>query len=261
MTQKAEKTGIHEGHRSRMRERFRKEGLEGFAPHEVLELLLFYSRSRGDVNPTAHALMDHFGTLKGVLEAGTEQLMTVPGVGEETATLISLMLPMFRRYCASMLEDAKRIRNRADAQGYCLSLLAGRRTEAFYVISLSGDSQVLGQRMVAEGSLNEVSAYPRVVVEAALNHNAHSVILCHNHPGGVATPSLADVNTTRMLRQLLAGLDINLLDHIVVAGEQAYSMLQHGDLSMEDDEPEARVADSSGRVLPSRKKSRKKENE
>ena len=260
MTQKAEKTGIHDGHRSRMRERFRKEGLDGFAPHEVLELLLFYGRARGDVNPIAHALIDHFGTLKGVLEASTEQLLTVPGVGEETATMISMILPMFRRYCADMMTDAKRICNRADAQSYGLGLLAGRRSEALYVISLSADHQVLGRRLIAEGSINEVNAYPRVVAEAALNHNAHSVILCHNHPGGVVTPSQADVMTTRMLRQLLAGLSVNLLDHIIIAGDQAYSMLQHGDLSFDDDASAQLVADSSGRVLPAKPKGRKRGN-
>lgn len=73
---------MHEGHRARMRERFRENGLEGFAPHEVLELLLFYARARGDVNPLAHRLLDHFGSLKGVLEARPEQLMAVEGVGE-----------------------------------------------------------------------------------------------------------------------------------------------------------------------------------
>ena len=94
---------MHDGHRKRMRERFRLNGLEGFAPHEVLELLLFYGRARGDVNAIAHALLDTFGTLQGVLEATPAQLMSVPGVGEETATLISLMIPMFRRYsvCAA----------------------------------------------------------------------------------------------------------------------------------------------------------------
>lgn len=249
-------TTIHDGHRKRMRERFRKEGLEGFAPHEVLELVLFYGRARGDVNPTAHALLDHFGTLKGVLEARPEQLMTVPGVGEESATLLSLLLPLFRRYSACVLAERQRISNRREAQEYCVSLLAGRRTEHFYVISLSADSQVLGQRLVAEGSLTEVSAYPRTVVETALNYNAHSVILCHNHPGGAVQPSQADLNTTLGLQDILTALGVTLLDHIIVAGTEAYSMVQHGDLNGEAEEYAHRpvAADSTGRLLPARAK-------
>ena len=221
---------MHDGHRKRMRERFRKDGLDGFAPHEVLELLLFYGRARGDVNPLAHRLLDAFGTLKGVLEARPEQLMTVEGVGEETATLISLMLPMFRRYSACVCEERKRISNRSEAAEYCKAVLAGWRTEHFYVICLNAAGQVLGQRLIAEGSLTEVAAYPRLVVETALNYNAHSVVLCHNHPSGNPQPSRDDIASTEGLEKVLGALHITLLDHIIVAGDQTYSMVHHGDI-------------------------------
>lgn len=251
---------VHEGHRKRMRERFRKEGMDGFAAHEVLELLLFYGRARGDVNPLAHTLLDTFGSLKGVLEARPEQLMSVPGVGEETATLISMMLPMFRRYSACVCQEQKRIDNRGEAQTYCRALLAGWRTERFYELCLNAENQLLGQRLIAEGTLTEVPAYPRLVVETALNYNAHSVIICHNHPGGSAVPSTDDVRTTRRLQNLLLGMNINLLDHIIVAGEEAYSMVQHGDLSYDrmiweiDADQRMVAADSAGKMITGGKK-------
>ena len=75
-----------------------------------------------------------------------------------------------------------------------------------------------------------MTAYPRIVMEAAINSNAHSVVLCHNHPGGMAEPSGDDVCTTRYLQQLLEGTGIIMLDHVIVAGQQAYSMNQHHDL-------------------------------
>lgn len=179
--------------------------------------------------------------------------MAVPGVGEESATLIALMLPLWRRYSACVLEEKKRIANRREAQEYCIALLAGRRTEHFYVISLSADSQVLGQRLVAEGSLTEVSAYPRIVAETALNYNAHSVILCHNHPGGAVQPSQADVDTTLGLQDILTALGVTLLDHIIVAGGEAYSMVQHGELFGEAEIDRRLVAaDSTGKLLPVR---------
>ena len=220
---------MHNGHRQRMRDRFRQEGLEGFAPHEVLELLLFYGRARGDVNPTAHALLDAFGSLKGVLEAEPAQLMRVDGVGEESATLISLMVPMFRRYSQCLCEEQKTVANRAAAEDFCRALLAGRRTEHFYVVCLSSDGHVLGQRLIAQGTLTEVAAYPRLVAETALNYNAHSVILCHNHPSGSCTPSGDDIAVSLRLQEMLASLDVLLLDHIIVAGESTYSLSQHGD--------------------------------
>ena len=103
-----------------------------------------------------------------------------------------------------------------------------------------------------EGSLSEVNAYPRTVVEAALNYNAHSVILCHNHPGGSAQPSQADIDTTLILQELLSALGVTLLDHMVVAGDEAYSMMQHGDLDTEGAAARPVAADSTGRMAPKR---------
>lgn len=222
---------MHKGHRQRMRDRFRREGLEGFAPHEALELLLFYTRARGNVNPLAHRLLEVFGSLKGVLEAPVDQLAAVEDVGEETATLLSMMVPMFRRYELCLCEEVKRLRNYSEVADYCRSLLTGLRKERFYVISVSSQMRVLGRRIVGEGSLSEVPAYPRLVVETALNQNAYGVILCHNHPGGDALPSIGDVDVTRELETVLAKLGIGLLDHIIVADGQTYSMAQHGDFT------------------------------
>lgn len=222
---------MHEGHRHRLRERFRREGLENFEPHEVLELLLFYARARGDVNPLAHELLDTFGSLRGVLEAPVEQLTAVRGVGEETATLIASMVPMFRRYELCICEESKRLRNCGDVKAYCKALLTGLRKERFYVLSVSTQMRLIGQRMVAEGSLSEVAAYPRLVVETVLNHNAYGVILCHNHPGGDVRPSVGDVNTTCNLEMVLSRLGIMLIDHIIVSDGQVYSMQEHKDFT------------------------------
>lgn len=220
---------MHEGHRHRLRERFRLEGLENFAPHEVLELLLFYARARGDVNPLAHRLLETFGSLKGVLEAPVDQLCTVEGVGEETATLLSVMVPMFRRYELCLCEERPRLTRYHEAEAYCKALLAGLRKERFYVISISTQMKVIGCRMVGEGSLTEVPAYPRLVVETALNHNAHSIILCHNHPGGEPIPSMGDVEVTKELDAVLAPLGIALVDHIIVADGATCSLVKTGD--------------------------------
>ena len=220
---------MHQGHRHRLRERFRMEGLESFAPHEVLELLLFFSRARGNTNPLAHRLLDTFGSLKGVFEAPVDQLCTVDGVGEETATLLSMMVPLFRRYELCRCEEEKHLIHMQEVRDYCRALLTGLRKERFYLISLSAQHKVLGHRLLAEGSLAEVPAYPRQVAETALNHNAYSVILCHNHPGGDARASLADVEVTRELETVLAKLGILLADHIIVGDQRTYSMVLNND--------------------------------
>lgn len=222
---------LHEGHREKMRDRFiRDKGFENFEDHQILELLLFYANARGDTNPLAHKLIDTFGTLKGVLEARPEQLMAVDGIGKQAATLISMVVPLTRVWYRCAMEVPDRIGNSREAEDYCLSILAGERTERFYVVSLNAKCKVLGRRKISEGSLSEVSAYPRMVMETALNYNAHSVLLCHNHPGGTCAPSPEDISSTIQLQRLLNGVGILVLDHIIVAGNRTYSMIQHGDI-------------------------------
>lgn len=219
---------VHDGHRSRMRERFCREGLEGFAPHEVLELLLCYAKPRGNLNPLAHELLNVFGSLKGVFEATPEHLMAVKGVGQETATLLGLILPMFRKYQECICAESKTLRRLPDAERYCIALNAEQRFERLYLISVSSSMRIVGVRMLSEGSIDEVPAYPRKVVEAALNHNAYSVILCHNHPGGIAEPSPNDLMMTAHIESVLEHLGIRLIDHIIVGGGKTYSMCLNG---------------------------------
>lgn len=221
----------HKGHREKLRSRFiRENGFESFEDHQILELLLFYANARCDTNPIAHALLDEFGSLKGVLEARPEMLMKVHGMGESSATLISMVVPLTRVWnrCAMTVPDY--ISNSRDAEKYCKSILAGERTERFYVISLNAKCAVLGKRKISDGSLSEVSAYPRIVMETALNYNAHSVLFCHNHPGGTCAPSPEDIASTLQLQRLLNGVGILVLDHIIVANDTSYSMIQHGDI-------------------------------
>ena len=222
---------IHTGHREKLRNRFiREKGFEHFEDHQILELLLFYANTRSDTNPLAHELLRAFGSLKGVLEARPEQLMQVKGIGERQAVLLSMVVPLTRVWHRCAMGDPDRIGNSREAEDYCLSILAGERTERFYVISLNAKCNVLGRRKISEGSLSEVSAYPRMVMETALNYNAHSVLLCHNHPGGTCAPSPEDISSTIQLQRLLNGVGILVLDHIIVAGDRTYSMIQHGDI-------------------------------
>lgn len=223
---------IHEGHRQRLRERFEQAGsFEDYTDIQFLELLLCYARPRGDMNPVAHRLLDTFGSLRGVLEAKPTDLKKVDGVGPEVAVLISMVVPMTRRYERCLMEHRDHISNRTEAEHLCKSLLEGQNVEQFFVICLDAGCRVLGQRRIATGSLSEVSAYPRLIVETALNYNAHSVIFTHNHPGGTAGPSAEDIASTLQLQRILESLGIRLNDHIIVAGAGTYSMMAQGDLS------------------------------
>ena len=203
---------------------------DAFSADDILTTLIGFTNPTDKAPRIAESLLDAFGSLKGVLEARPEQLRSVTGVGTRTASLISAIVPFVRVWNREAMTAQDRIGNSREAEKYCLSLLAGRRTEGFYAVALNARCQILGARLISEGSLSEVSAYPRMVMETALNYNAHSVLLCHNHPGGTCAPSPEDIASTKQLQQLLRGVGILVLDHIIVANENTYSMIQHGDI-------------------------------
>ena len=219
------------GPNDRLWERFVSEhGFENFSDAEILTTLLSCQYDAYSNLKLAEDLLDNFGSLKGVFEARPEQLMQLQGMTTKRAGLISLAIPLARTWIAGANEDPEKITGFQAAQNYCLKLLIGQRVENFYVIALNAKCNVLGARKISTGSLSEVSAYPRLVMETALNYNAHSVLLCHNHPGGTCAPSPEDISSTLQLQRLLNGVGILILDHIIVAGDRTYSMIQHGDI-------------------------------
>ncbi len=208
----------------------KEKSFEHYSDAAVLELLFATAGVRGDTQSVINTLFDAFGSFKGVLEARPEQLMKLPGVTKKVATLVSMVAPLARLWERVNMDDADHISNTREAESYCKSLLMGERTERFFVIALNARCKVLGYRKISEGSLSEVSAYPRMVMETALTYNAHSILLSHNHPGGTCAPSPEDISSTVQLQHLLNGVGILILDHIIVAGDKTYSMIQHGDI-------------------------------
>ena len=126
--------GVHDGHRARMKARFVRNGLDNFDDHSVLELLLFYAVPRRDVNELAHALLDHFGTLDAVFEASCEDMMRVPGVGENVATLLTLIPQVGRRYQMAKRRQQTILRSSEDAGNYLVPLYLYERTEVVYLL-------------------------------------------------------------------------------------------------------------------------------
>ena len=219
---------IHDGHRQRLKNRFRQEGLDKFDEIQALELLLFYAIPQRDTNPLAHRLLDHFGTLAQVLEAPVEELEKVPGVGANVATLLSLTTAMARYYMVNRVGQAMVLTSTEMCGDYLLPHFVGRRNETVFLLCLDAKCKVLGCKEVGEGSVNSASVPIRRIVEMALGMNATSVVLAHNHPSGLALPSGEDVQTTRRLAVALDAVDITLADHIIVAEDDYVSMAQSG---------------------------------
>lgn len=216
------------GHRDRVKDRFRREGLDGFAPVHALELILFYAIPQKDTKELARTLLNHFGSYTAVLEASAAELEAVPGVGKNVATYLNLLAAAGRYYQVqkaqqeTILDDVEKYGN------YLLQRFYARRVETVFLLCLDAKCKVLGCQLVGEGDVNSANIPMRRMVEIALASNATTVVLAHNHPSGLAIPSREDVQTTRQLASALGAMDIVLADHIVVADGDFVSMTQSG---------------------------------
>lgn len=225
---------LHEGHRQRLRDRFRTEGLDNFDERHVLELLLFYCVPRKDTAPLAKSLLDHFGSLSQVLEASAEELEKVTGVGESVSTMLTLITAVGRYYLVNR-SLRNEILNTTDKCGaYLLPYFYGRRNETVFLLCLDAKCKVLCCKEVGEGSVNSAAISVRRIVELALGVNATTVVLAHNHPSGLALPSGDDVQTTLRVAKALDAVEIRLIDHIVVAEDDFVSLAQSGFYSPAD---------------------------
>ena len=224
--------GIHDGHREKMRARFLTSGLDGFADHEALELLLYYAIPRQDTNPIAHALMERYGSLSGVMAAPIEDLQKVKGIGENAA----ILLKMVPRLChKARLADAHRqelvLNTAARAGAYLMEHFAGETHEVIYELCLDRKGKLLVCKRLGEGSVASADLDVRRLVENAILTGASAVILAHNHPSGVALPSDGDYTATMRVRAALNAIGIELADHIIVADGDFVSMADSGYLS------------------------------
>ena len=217
---------IHEGHRQRLKDRFRREGLDNFDELYVLELLLFYCIPRKDTNPIAHRLLEQFGSLTAVLEASPEELEKVEGISEAASTFLSLIPQVGRYYQVCRTKQGQTLRDSNQCGHYLRPYFIGRDTENVFLLCLDAKCEVICCEKVGEGNVNSANIPIRRVVEMALSANATSVVLAHNHPSGLALPSADDIQTTLRVAAALEAVEITLADHIVVSGEDFVSMAQ-----------------------------------
>lgn len=220
--------GIHDKHRERMRRRFREGGLNGFADHEALELLLYYAIPRRDTNPIAHALLERFGSLAGVFSAPIEALKQVDGIGDSAAVLLRLTPLAAQKARLAEAERELILGSRESIGAYLLELFSQERDEAVYQICLDRKGKLLSCKRLGEGSACTVSLDIRKLVKNALLSSASSVVLAHNHPSGVALPSSADQAATDQAKAALDAIGVRLEDHIIVADQDFVSFSESG---------------------------------
>jgi DNA repair protein RadC len=216
------------GHRQRLREHYLKEGLDSFSDAQILELLLFYAIPYRDTKPLAYMLLNEFGSLSQVLEAEPHELAKVPGIGENSALFLSLLPDICQKYQQDKW-GKKPLLNTAAALGeYAVSLFTGCSSEVFYLLCLDIGGNLNQAALLHKGTIDEVSVYPRVVVETALKHKAKKVAFAHNHPGGTIKPTADDMELTWALIDAMERIDIPVIDHIIVSGLRYFSFHEKG---------------------------------
>lgn len=218
---------MHEHHRKRMKERFLRDGIENFEPHNVLELLLFYSIPQKDTNEIAHRLINRFGSLSAVFEAPFSELVKVDGIKEHSATLIKLIPELAQRYASESCSlTGKLLPTMDDVGKYFKAKYIGETQEIVYLLLMDNKYKVLECVKIFEGSVNSSAITMRKLVEAAISAKASFAVLAHNHPGGLPIPSADDIFTTNEIHRAFTLIGINFLGHFIVAGDKYVNILK-----------------------------------
>jgi DNA repair protein RadC len=193
------------------------------ADYEILELLLGYANPRRDAKPMAKALLERFGTLRGVYQAQTSELSSVEGFGPGMETFWAL----WREYLARLAEQDARDRVLVDDARVVADLarerLANLDGEEFWVLLLDGANRAMGWERISQGTVDQAPVYPREILALALTRRAAGVIMVHNHPGGDPKPSRMDQEITRQVKLAAHSLGVKVLDHVIVAGKEYFS--------------------------------------
>jgi len=219
---------IGEGHRRRLREKFIKSGLKGFHDYEIVELLLTLGSPRKDCKPQAKEAMKRFKTLRGVLEAPSEELQEIDGIGPRNAFGIKLVQEVAREFLKERILDRPFYRSSQEVFDYLYHSMRDLSKEVFKVIFLDVQNQVIEVEDLFEGTLTASSVYAREIMKSAIKHNAASLIFAHNHPSGNPAPSESDKEITRDLVLAANIMQIRVLDHIIVGENEYFSFADKG---------------------------------
>ncbi len=217
-----------EGHRKRIRQRFRDHGPNGFADYELLELLLFSAIPRRDTKPLAKALLNRFKSFAGVLAAPPARLKEIPGVGQAVVDLLKVTQASAQRFARGEVDAREPLSSWSKVIDYIRTAMAFADVEEFRILFLDKRNGLIADEVQQTGTVDHTPVYPREVIRRAIELSATAVILVHNHPSGDPTPSRADIQMTRQLIDIAKPLGIEVHDHIIVGrdGQVSFKGLQ-----------------------------------
>ncbi|QXK91765.1 DNA repair protein RadC [Neoehrlichia mikurensis] len=216
------------GHRKRLRERLLCGNGKGLLDYEVLELILCSSHTRKDMKPIAKRLIDHFGNFSKVFYADVNELKEVLGVGEISIAAIFCVREALNRIHRGNIKDCIILNEWNKLIEYLKVRIGNSNIENFHVLYLNKKYHLIADEVQDVGTIDETPIYVREVIKRVLYLSATSIIIAHNHPSGDPSPSQADINVTNRLLRVCLSMNINLIDHVIVAFDKHYSFKSHG---------------------------------
>lgn len=216
------------GHRQRLRERFLQGGSSAVAEYEMLEMVLFAAKPRGDVKPLAKALIKKFGSFGAVIKAPASELLKLEDVGPSVVAALKIIESSTELLLRQEIMGKPVIQSWTALLDYCRLAMADKTIEEFRVLFLNRANQLMSDEVQQRGTVDHTAVYPREILKRALEHGASSVILVHNHPSGNPKPSKEDIEMTRQVVQAGLPFNIKVHDHVIVARDGHYSFKSHG---------------------------------
>lgn len=213
-------TSLLLGHRTRLRQKF----LAGqLAEYELLELLLTYAIPRRDVRTLSRQLYKKYGSIHRLLSTPVEELVKNSGVKDNTATFLKLIHCITELEYKGVLDSAPIFHNQEKLENYCKLTVGGKTVEEFHVLYLDAQFKLIEDQLHSSGTVDWTAVYIREIVKTALDLNARSIVLLHNHPTPYTSFSSQDMEITTELEKALKQLNIGLYDHLLVSGDVVYS--------------------------------------
>ena len=222
--EKPVKKNIHDGHRMRVLRSYSQIEFDVLSPHQVLEFILFYIAPRGDVNPLAHRLLDHYGSVQNVLDANPNELMKVNGIHERSALMLTGLVKIFNYYTGSKLSKKLRFTEPSEIYDYCEDLLRFYTHEVVFAIALDASFHFISKRKIGKGAGTAVALDPHDLVDFVNETKAANIILTHNHPGGDCNPTINDITGTDIVKQIIEYMKAQLVDHVIIGDDGIYSI-------------------------------------
>ncbi len=216
-------------HRTRLRERFINQGIEGLQPYEIIELFLTFVIPQKDVKPAAKEAIEKFRTIQGFFDADEKELSKIPFFKDKALTLRKFIKEIFLLYQKQKVESLPLSQSKEELIAYCINKIGFNKNEDFWLIPLDSKNAIIqnGENRISEGLIDRTTVYPRQVIESAIRHGAHSILLLHNHTNGNPNPSEQDIDITKAISIPARLLNIGIFDHIIVAGDKYFSFREN----------------------------------